>query len=64
MQKAILRLRATIAVVAAAHLPAAALEPVTVTSVDELTKTPLVLLRYKKGIWMKNITREKEEDVS
>ena len=28
-----------------------------VLSVDELTKTPLVLLRYKKGTWIRNITR-------
>lgn len=35
-----------------------------ILSVDELTKTPLVLLRYKKGIWIQNITREKEEAVS
>ena len=29
-----------------------------VLSVDELLKTPLVLLRYRKGTWIRNITRE------
>lgn len=33
-----------------------------VLSMDELTKTPLVLLRYRKGTWLCNITRNQEEE--
>lgn len=33
-----------------------------VLSVDELAKTPLVLMRYRKGTWIRNITREHEEE--
>lgn len=29
-----------------------------VLNIDELTKTPLVLLRFKKDTWLRNITRE------
>ena len=43
---------------------ALALDPIIVfivLSVDELLKTPLVLHRYRKGVWVRNITRENEE---
>ncbi len=32
-----------------------------ILSVDELTKTPLVLIRYKQGKWINNVTRSEEE---